>query len=206
MEKWVLASANAGKLREFDRLLAPLGVTVVSQGSMGVLATEEPHLTFLENALLKARHASRQSGLPALADDSGICVPSLGGAPGVRSARYASPQPGVDQDLLNNRRLVLALQGVLDRRAFYVAVLVAVTSPDDPLPIVAQGIWEGEVVDEPRGRHGFGYDPHFYVPSMGMTAAELDPSVKNRVSHRAMATGQLLVALRQRGLVHWARP
>lgn len=201
MTRLVLASGNPGKLREFDRLLAPLGVQVVSQGALGVAAPEEPHGTFVENALLKARHASRQTGLPALADDSGICVPALGGAPGVRSARYAPVQAGVDQDLLNNQRLVAALSDVADRRAFYVAVLVLVSDPDDPLPLLAQGVWAGEVLETPRGTHGFGYDPYFLLPDRGLTAAELSPAEKNQISHRAMATRDLLAGLKQRGLV-----
>ena len=200
MKQLVLASGNPGKLREFDRLLAPLGVTVVSQQSLGVASAPEPHFTFLENALVKARHACEQTGLPALADDSGICVPALDGAPGVYSARYASPEPGVDQDLLNNQKLVRNLQGVDDRRAFYVAVLVLVCHAKDPLPIVAQGIWQGEVTDKPAGDHGFGYDPHFFLPQLGLTVAQLSPEQKNEISHRAIATRLLLTALHERGM------
>jgi XTP/dITP diphosphohydrolase len=200
MKQLVLASGNPGKLREFDRLLAPLGVSVVSQQSLGVASVPEPYFTFLENALVKARHACEQTGLPALADDSGICVPALDGAPGVYSARYASPESGVDQDLLNNQELVRHLQGVDDRRAFYVAVLVLVSHAKDPLPIVAQGIWQGEVIDKPAGDHGFGYDPHFFLPQLGLTVAQLSPEQKNEISHRAIATRLLLTALRERGM------
>jgi XTP/dITP diphosphohydrolase len=200
MKQLVLASGNPGKLREFDRLLAPLGVSVVSQQSLGVASVPEPYFTFLENALVKARHACEQTGLPALADDSGICVPALDGAPGVYSARYASPESGVDQDLLNNQKLVRHLQGVDDRRAFYVAVLVLVSHAKDPLPIVAQGIWQGEVIDKPAGDHGFGYDPHFFLPQLGLTVAQLSPEQKNEISHRAIATRLLLTALRERGM------
>jgi len=200
IDQLVMASGNAGKLREFDRLLAPLGVKVVSQQSLGVASVPEPYFTFLENALVKARHASEQTGLPALADDSGICVPALNGAPGVYSARYASPEAGLDQDFLNNQKLINDLQGVADRRAFYVAVLVLVSHDKDPLPIVAQGIWQGEVIDQPAGDHGFGYDPHFFLPQAGLTAAQLSPEKKNAISHRAIATRTLLTALRERGL------
>lgn len=201
LSELVLASGNAGKLREFDRLLNPLGIKVSSQAEHGVKAADEPYDTFLENALIKARHASAQTGLPALADDSGICVPALGGAPGVRSARYAEPQTGVEQDALNNAKLVKALSGQGDRRAFYVAVLVLVTREDDPLPVIAQGLWMGEVCEQPRGSHGFGYDPHFWLPELHATAAELDPTQKNQISHRAMATESLLEQLRLRGLL-----
>jgi len=200
MKQIVLASGNPGKLREFDRLLAPLGVTVISQQSLGVASAPEPYFTFLENALAKARHACEQTGLPALADDSGICVPALDGEPGVYSARYANPESGVDQDLLNNQKLVRSLQGVDDRRAFYVAVLVLVSHAKDPLPIVAQGIWQGEVTGKPAGDHGFGYDPHFYLPQLGLTVAQLSPEQKNEISHRAIATRMLLTALRERGM------
>ena len=197
----VMASGNAGKLKEFDRLLMPLGVKVVSQSSLGVAPAEEPHDTFLENALAKARHASEQTGLPALADDSGICVPALHGLPGVRSARYATPVDGQSQDALNNAKLVQALQSHADKRAYYVAVLVLVLKADDPLPVVAQGLWHGEVISSPQGTHGFGYDPHFWLPGMQATAAELDPAQKNQISHRALAMQSLMGQLTDRGLV-----
>lgn len=197
----VLASSNQGKKREFERLLMPLGVTVLDQASLGVEPAPEPHMTYVENALAKARHASAVTGKPALADDSGLCVPALGGAPGVRSARYADPVLGKSQDMANNAQLVRSLQGIADRRAMYVALLVVVRHPDDPLPIIAQGLWVGEVIDQPRGEHGFGYDPHFWLPERQHTAAELSPDVKNTVSHRAIATEVLLAEMRQQSLI-----
>lgn len=197
----VLASSNSGKKREFERLLLPLGVTVLDQASLGVAPAPEPHVTYLENALAKARHASEMTNKPALADDSGLCVPALGGAPGVRSARYADPVQGMPQDEANNAYLVRSLEGVADRRAMYVALLVMVMQPDDPLPIIAQGLWHGEVIDEPRGQHGFGYDPHFWLAQQAQTAAELDPTLKNSISHRAIATELLLAEMRKRSLI-----
>jgi XTP/dITP diphosphohydrolase len=201
LSQLVLATGNPGKRREFDRLLAPLGVNVLDQGSLGVEPAPEPYGTFLENALTKARHASTQTGLPALADDSGLCVPSLAGAPGVLSARYADPVVGLVQDQANNQKLVASLKGVADRQAMYVAILVLVLSPDDPLPIVAQGIWLGQVIDHPRGEHGFGYDPHFLLPELGLTAAELSAAQKNEISHRAQAMRSLMKTLRDRVLI-----
>jgi XTP/dITP diphosphohydrolase len=201
LSQLVLATANPGKRREFDRLLAPLGVTVLDQGSLGVEPAPEPFGTFLENALTKARHASNKTGLPALADDSGICVLALSGAPGVHSARYADSIAGLAQDEANNQKLVASLNGVTDRQAMYVAILVLVLSPDDPLPIVAQGTWMGQVIDHPRGEHGFGYDPHFLLPELGLTAAELDATQKNEISHRAQAMRTLIDTLRQRTLI-----
>lgn len=190
----VLASNNPGKLREFSALFAPLGIALVPQGELGVPEAEEPHVTFVENALAKARHASRLTGLPALADDSGLCVPALGGAPGVYSARYAQlADPAAERsDAANNALLVRNLAGVADRRASYVALLVLVRTHDDPCPLIGEGLWHGQIVDAPRGLHGFGYDPHFLLPELGRTAAELDPAEKNRVSHRARGLAQLL--------------
>ncbi len=201
LDSLVIASGNAGKLREFDRLFAPLGIKTHSQAAFNVTPADEPFDTFVENALAKARHASAHTALPALADDSGICVPALGGAPGVRSARYAEPEAGVSQDSLNNARLVQALTDSDDRRAFYVAVLVLVMSADDPLPVIAQGLWVGEVRAQPKGDHGFGYDPHFWLPSLGRTAAELEPAQKNEVSHRGQAMQILIGELAKRGLL-----
>ncbi|MFO7746965.1 MAG: RdgB/HAM1 family non-canonical purine NTP pyrophosphatase [Orrella sp.] len=197
----VLASSNPGKKREFERLLLPLGVTVLDQASLGVAPAPEPHMTYVENALAKARHASEMTNKPALADDSGLCVPALGGAPGVRSARYADPVQGMPQDEANNAYLVRSLEGIADRRAMYVALLVMVMRADDPLPIVAQGLWHGEVIDEPRGQHGFGYDPHFWLAQQSQTAAELAPELKNSISHRAIATELLLAEMRKRSLI-----
>lgn len=193
----VLASNNAGKLREFSAILAEAGITMIPQGALGVSEADEPHLTFVENALAKARHASQHTGRPALADDSGLCVPALGGAPGVYSARYASMGGGEKSDLANNMRLVSQLQGVEDHRAYYVAVLVYLESPEDPCPIVAEGRWHGKIVAQPRGEHGFGYDPHFWLPEQGCTVAELDPAEKNRISHRGQALAMLLQRLRE---------
>jgi XTP/dITP diphosphohydrolase len=187
VRKLVLASDNPGKLREFAALLAPLGAEVVPQRVFGVAPAEEPHATFLENALAKARHAAA-TGLPALADDSGLCCLALDGAPGVRSARLAGDGAS---DRENNAALIGALAGRQDRRAHYTCVLVAVRSASDPEPLVSDARWLGEVIDHPRGDHGFGYDPHFWLPSEGCTAAELAPEVKNRISHRALAMREL---------------
>lgn len=190
--KVVLASGNAGKLREFSTLFAPLGITLIPQGELGVPDAPEPHVTFVENALAKARHASRLTGLPALADDSGLCVHALGGAPGVYSARYAALQGGEKSDAANNALLVRNLSGQADRRGHYVAVLVLVRHASDPQPLIAEGVWAGEILDQARGSHGFGYDPHFLLPELGRTAAELSPEEKNRISHRGQALRQLL--------------
>jgi XTP/dITP diphosphohydrolase len=184
----VLASSNAGKLREFRALLEPGDFEVVSQGELGIESAEEPHLTFVENALAKARHAAARSGLPALADDSGLCVQALGGAPGVHSARFAGPDAS---DAANNAELLRRMQDRSDRLGHYVCVLVAVRSADDPEPLLADGRWHGEILREPRGSGGFGYDPLFYVPECGCTAAELTAERKNRVSHRGLAMREL---------------
>ena len=193
--KLVVASNNPGKLREFSALLAPLGWKTLPQQALGVSECEEPHGTFVENALAKARHASAATGLPALADDSGLCVHALGGAPGVYSARYAG-EPKSDQR--NNEKLVADLAGQADRRAHYVCVLVFVRHADDPQPVIAEGEWHGEIVDAPRGNGGFGYDPYFLLPEAGMTAAELDADRKNRESHRGQALVQLVERLKNR--------
>src|SRR5512140_272014 len=169
----VLASGNSGKLREFARLLAPLGIEVVSQQELGVPPAEEPHITFMENALAKARHAALLTGLPALADDSGICAAALRGAPGVLSARFAG-EPA--DDGRNNAELLRRLAHEKDRRAHYTCVLAAVRSADDPEPLIADARWHGVIIDAPRGRGGFGYDPLFLLPGVGKTAAELDPA------------------------------
>ena len=197
----VLASGNAGKLKEFDALLRPLGVTLVTQGSLNIPDAPEPHPTFVENALAKARHACALSGLPALADDSGLCVVALGGEPGIHSARYAEDAQAQRSDEANNRKLVQALAGRTDRRAWYVAVLVLVTRPDDPQPVIAEALWRGEIVDHPRGANGFGYDPYFYIPELGSTVAELGSEQKNALSHRGIALRNLLGQLAERGLI-----
>ncbi|QEI05815.1 non-canonical purine NTP pyrophosphatase [Pigmentiphaga aceris] len=194
MKKLVLASNNAGKLKEFAALLAPLGIEVVTQGSLGVPECPEPHVTFIENALAKARHASAITGLPALADDSGICAPALGGAPGVLSARFAAVDGQPRSDDANNRLLVERLRAFDDKRACYYAALVLVRHADDPLPLIGEGTWWGEVIDTPRGEGGFGYDPYFLLPALGKTAAELGAE-KNRISHRALALAALLPKL-----------
>ncbi len=193
IERLVLASNNAGKLRELSAMLAPLGIEVVTQGSLGVSEVEEPHPTFVENALAKARHAARETGLPALADDSGLCVRALGGKPGVLSARYAGEPKS---DLANNAKLIADLHGVDDRRAHFYSVIVLVRSADDPQPLIADGEWHGEIVEQARGEGGFGYDPHFFVPSLEQTAAELAPELKNTLSHRAAAMRHLLDRLK----------
>jgi len=194
--KLVVASNNPGKLREFGQMLAPLGWETVAQKELGVAECEEPHCTFVENAIAKARHAARCTGLPALADDSGLCVSALGGAPGVFSARYA--QASADEpkcDERNNDKLLAELAGKTDRRAHYVCVLVFVRHADDPQPIIAEGEWHGEIVDERRGSGGFGYDPLFFVPEFAVTAAELEPARKNACSHRGQALKQLVERL-----------
>jgi len=193
IERLVLASNNAGKLRELSAMLAPLGIEVVTQGSLGVSEAEEPHPTFVENALAKARHAARETGLPALADDSGLCVSALGGKPGVLSARYAGEPKS---DLANNAKLIADLHGVDDRRAHFYSVIVLVRSADDPQPLIADGEWHGEIIEQARGDGGFGYDPHFFVPSLEQTAAELASELKNTLSHRAAAMRHLLDRLK----------
>jgi len=190
MNKLVIASNNAGKLREFQRMLSPLGIEVLTQSQLGIAEAEEPHCTFVENALGKARHVSRASGLPALADDSGICVEALGGAPGVISARYAGDNPR--SDTRNNEKLMQDMQGVMNRRAHYYCVLVLVRHADDPQPLIAEGEWQGEIFHEERGAGGFGYDPMFWLPEFGKTAAELSHDEKAKVSHRAKALQVLM--------------
>ena len=188
----VLASNNAGKLAEFSQLLAPLGFSIKPQRDLNIPEAEEPFVTFLENALTKARHASRLSALPALADDSGICVPALGGAPGVQSARYAGEPRS---DAANNAKLIHEIAAHADKSAYYYCVLVMVRHADDPQPIIADGVWHGRLIDQPRGQGGFGYDPHFLLPELGKTAAELTPDQKNQLSHRGQALRALLSKL-----------
>jgi len=195
--KLVLASANPGKLREIGAMLGPLAV-VVPQQDLGIPEVEEPHATFLENALAKARHASRAAALPALADDSGLCVEALGGEPGVHSAYYAGREGDREtRDARNNEKL---LSQVKDQRsAYYVCLMVFVRHPDEPRPLVAEGIWRGEIARAPKGMNGFGYDPLFFIPSLGKTAAELPPEQKNRISHRGIALQKLLALLDESG-------
>jgi XTP/dITP diphosphohydrolase len=214
----VLASGNPGKLRELRQLCEPLGVTVIAQSELGISAAEEPHGTFIENALVKARHASRASGLPALADDSGICVAALGGAPGVHSARFCAPNETFarfcapnepfarfagtagdreSQDARNNEKLIALLDGKRERRAHYTCVIVLVRRADDAEPLLAEGRWDGEIIDTPRGDGGFGYDPYFFLPALNKTAAELPAHEKNAMSHRGQALSRLVAKLQE---------
>jgi len=188
-QSMVLASNNAGKLAEFAQLLAPLGFAIKSQRELDIPEAEEPFGTFVENALAKARHASQLSGLPALADDSGICVPALGGAPGVQSARYAGEPRS---DAANNAKLVRDIASHSDKSAYYYCVLVMVRHADDPQPIIADGVWHGQLIEQPRGQGGFGYDPYFFLASLGKTAAELSAQEKNNLSHRGQALRALI--------------
>ena len=192
LARLVLASGNEGKLREFHRLLAPLGIDVVAQSTLGIAEAPEPHVTFVENALAKARHASAHARLPALADDSGVCVAALNGAPGVQSARYAGEPKS---DARNNTKLVAALQGMADRRAHYYCVLVLVAHAEDPEPVIAEGRWHGTIIDVPRGTGGFGYDPYFQDVATGLTGAELPLARKNELSHRGSAMRELIAKL-----------
>ena len=198
MKRLVLASGNPGKIREIAAVLAPLEIEVVPQAELGIDETDEPHQTFLENALAKARHASAASALPALADDSGLCVRALRGAPGVHSAYYAGREGNrAQRDARNNEKLLASLQA--DRAAYYACVMVLTRSPSDALPLIAEGLWRGEIARSPRGANGFGYDPLFLLPQLGKTAAELAPEEKNRISHRGQALAKLLELLRDPG-------
>jgi len=200
----VLASNNRAKLAELAALFAALPIELVAQGELGIGEADEPHPTFVENALAKARHAARAANGAAIADDSGLCVDALGGAPGVASAHFATVERRVAdreghrrvQDAANNALLLDRLRGVADRRARFVSTIVAVRAADDPEPLIAVGRWHGEVIDAPRGAGGFGYDPLVLVPALGKTVAELAPAVKNRVSHRAQAAERMLALLR----------
>lgn len=198
MKKLVLASSNPGKLREFRQMLGPVGIEVVPQSELGVADADEPHETFVENALAKARHASRCSALPAFADDSGICVSALNGAPGVFSARYATGAAAgrEEQDRRNNEKLLDELRDKHDRSAHYYCVIVLVRHAEDPEPLIAEGRWFGQVAANPRGANGFGYDPYFLLPELGRTAAELSPEDKNAISHRGQALRALVQLLR----------
>ncbi|MBK5102747.1 MAG: RdgB/HAM1 family non-canonical purine NTP pyrophosphatase [Burkholderiales bacterium] len=197
MKKLVVASSNPGKLREIQAILGPLDYEVLTQTALGIADAEEPHVTFIENALAKARHAAGLAGLPALADDSGVCVPALGGEPGVHSARYAGNAAGREErDASNNHKLVAALAACGDRRAYYYCAMVLVRHAADPQPLIGEGYWWGEISAQARGGNGFGYDPHFFLPQLGQTAAELDSEHKNRLSHRGQALRQLVEKLR----------
>ena len=192
MNKIVIASGNAGKLREFAALFAPLGIETVPQATLGIAEAEEPHGTFVENALAKARHAALISGMPAMADDSGICALALNGAPGVYSARYAGEPRS---DARNNEKLIAELAIGADRHAFYYCALVLVRHAADPIPLISEAAWHGEIVADAKGNGGFGYDPHFFLPEFGCTAAQLPPEIKNRVSHRGKALKLLAARL-----------
>lgn len=194
MRKLVIASNNPGKLREIGHLLEPLGLEVLPQSIFDISEVDEPYCTFIENALAKARHASRCSGLPALADDSGICVNALNGQPGIHSARYAG-EPKSDER--NNQKLIEALTHQSDHNAHYYCVMTLVRHVDDPQPIIADGSWHGQIIPQPRGNGGFGYDPHFYLPELGVTSAELPLEQKNKISHRSQALIRLVESIRQ---------
>lgn len=204
--KLVLASNNAKKLGELGALFSTLPIELVTQGSLGVSEAEEPHITFVENALAKARHAAQATGLPAIADDSGLCVDALGGHPGVQSAVYApfTPQAGSEretqralQDAANNELLLQRLAGVDQRRASFVCALVAIRAADDPEPLIAFGRWQGEILRQRQGQGGFGYDPLMYIPALGATVATLDAAVKNAHSHRAIAAAKMVALMQE---------
>lgn len=188
----IVASGNPGKLREFKQMLEPAGYTVSPQSEFKVSEADEPYFSFVENALNKARHVSRLTGKPALADDSGLCADALGGSPGVFSARYAGEPKS---DLRNNQKLIADLAPYTNKAANFYCVLVYVRSADDPQPVIADGKWLGEIIDVPRGENGFGYDPHFWIPELNKTAAELAPEVKNSLSHRGKALRALMEKL-----------
>jgi XTP/dITP diphosphohydrolase len=193
MQKLVIATGNAHKLHEISTLLLPLDIEVLPQSAFGVPEAEEPHATFIENALAKARHAARLTGLPALADDSGLCVDAIGGAPGVISAVYAGEPRS---NARNNEKLLAAMQGISDRRAHYHCALVLLRYADDPQPIIAEGQWHGVILEGPRGKGGFGYDPLFLDTMLNQSVAEISTEVKNRISHRGRALAALLEKLR----------
>ena len=198
--KIVLASNNPGKLAELQAMLAPLGVELLPQGALGVGEAEEPYCTFVENALAKARFAAQHTGLPALADDAGLCVDAFGGLPGVQTAYYAMQFGYAKGDANNVRALLEQMRGISNRRAALVSTLVAVRSPQDPEPLIAVGRAAGEITEAPRGSHGFGFDPVRYLPDLGKTFAELPPEVKNAHSHRGQAVRQMMQLLRERWL------
>ncbi|MBL0420783.1 RdgB/HAM1 family non-canonical purine NTP pyrophosphatase [Ramlibacter sp. AW1] len=194
----VLASNNRGKLAELQAMLVPLGIELVAQGELGIGEAEEPHRTFVENALAKARHAARESGLPALADDAGLCVDAFGGLPGVDTAYYATQFGYPKGDDHNVRALLEQMQGVDNRRAALVSTLVALRSADDPEPLIAVGRAVGEITRQPVGEHGFGFDPVMYIPAFGKTFAQLPPEVKNANSHRGLAARQMVALMKER--------
>ncbi len=194
LNKLVIASGNKGKLREINALLSPLAIEVLPQSSFDVPETDEPFGTFVENALLKARHASQHTRLPALADDSGICINALNGNPGVQSARFAGEPRS---DARNNQKLIETLQDEADKSAYYYCIIVLVRRPEDPQPIIVDGAWHGEIILQPKGEGGFGYDPYFFLPKLGKTAAELPAEQKDTVSHRGKALAKLVQSMEQ---------
>jgi len=194
LNKLVIASGNKGKLREINALLSPLAIEVFPQSSFDVPETSEPFCTFVENALLKARHASQHTGLPALADDSGICVNALNGNPGVQSARFAGEPRS---DARNNQKLIETLKDEADKSAYYYCIIVLVRHPEDPQPIIVDGAWHGEIILQPKGEGGFGYDPYFFLPELGKAAAELPAEQKNTISHRGKALAKLVQSMKQ---------
>jgi XTP/dITP diphosphohydrolase len=198
--KLVLASNNAGKLAELQQLFAPLGVELVRQSELGVGEAEEPHVTFVENALAKARHAAAATGLPAIADDAGLCVEAFGGLPGVATAYYATRFGYEKGDANNVRALLEQMAGIEDRRAALVSTLVALRSPEDPEPLIAVGRAAGQITREPIGENGFGFDPVMWLPQFGKTFAQLPPEVKNAHSHRGQAARAMLALMRERWL------
>lgn len=200
MDRIVLASNNKGKLAELQSLFAPLGITLVRQADLGVPEAEEPHRTFVENALAKARNAARHTGLPAIADDAGLCVDAFGGLPGVDTAYYATQFGYPKGDDNNVVALLEQMRGIENRRAALVSTLVAVRAPQDPEPLIAVGRAAGEITREPRGRHGFGFDPVMFIARFGQTFAELPPEVKNANSHRGQAARQMVELIRERWL------
>ena len=193
----VLASNNQGKIKEFNEILANMGINVIAQSNFNVVEAEEPYITFIENALHKARHCSKITGLPSLADDSGLCVPALHGQPGIYSARYAGDKP--KSDIANNKKLITELNKLpnINRSAYFYCALVFVRHSEDPQPIIADGILHGEIINDSRGNGGFGYNPHFYLPEFSKTIAELDEDTKNKISHRGLAIQDLLAKMRQ---------
>jgi XTP/dITP diphosphohydrolase len=203
LDRLIIATGNAKKLKEFERLLAPLGIEVIAQSAFNVPEAPEPHCTFIENALAKARNAAKYAGLPALADDSGICVDALNGAPGVNSAYYAGAHKS---DADNNAKLIRELRSTANRRAHYTAVLALVTREDDPEPIIAEGRWYGEVIDTPRGQGGFGYDPYFLDTELNQTGAEMPIDIKGARSHRGRAFAKLVETIAERCPINGARP
>lgn len=202
LQKIVIASGNHGKLKEIQHVLKATSIEVLPQSHFNVTEAEEPYCTFIENALAKARHASLQTGLPALADDSGICVDALQGLPGVHSARYACELPSDKKsDAANNAKLLLALQDQTNRKAHYYCVMVLVKYATDPQPIIAEGMWHGEILTTPRGTDGFGYDPLFLDVTSGKTVAELAIDAKNKISHRGQALQQLLQKIKALNII-----